>query len=318
VVLLFTGRYPTSVFDLVLGINRWALRVAAYVTLMTDQYPPFRLDLGGSEPPGTMLSVSSAPPTGDAGTGVSPTSSPVIEGPAPGAPAPGAPGGRSWGTGRIVSVVLGALLFLVAGGLLTVAATGAIASSTLRDGEGYLMSPAVSVSSSGSAVVSQTMELRSGTSVALPERLIGDLKARVDDRTSQPVFIGVARADDAATYLADVGYSTVLDPTAADGRPSYQQHSGGLPTSRPSKAGIWVASSIGTGRQTVTWPAREGQWTLVLMNADGSRGVGADVAVGATVPGLGGVLTGLFVLGGVLMAVSIVVLVLSVRRPNQR
>jgi hypothetical protein len=214
--------------------------------------------------------------------------------------------------------VLGALLFLVAGGLLTGAATGAIASSTLRDGEGFLMSPSVSVSSSGSAVVSQTMELRSGTSAALPERLLGDLKARVDDRTSQPVFIGVARSDDAATYLADVAHSTVLDPTAADGRPSYQQHSGGLPTTRPSKAGIWVTSSIGTGRQTVTWPAREGQWTLVLMNADGSRGVAADVAVGATVPGLGGVLVGLFVVGGVLMVVSIVVLVLSIRRPDER
>jgi hypothetical protein len=64
IVLLFTARYPKPIYDMVLGMDRWSIRVAAYAGLMTDQYPPFRLDQGGADP-GSVPAVPTAPqPTG--------------------------------------------------------------------------------------------------------------------------------------------------------------------------------------------------------------------------------------------------------------
>jgi Domain of unknown function (DUF4389) len=61
VILAFSGRYPQQMFDLVMGLNRWCYRVLAYAALMRDEYPPFRLDTGGTDP-GHFSSLAAGPP----------------------------------------------------------------------------------------------------------------------------------------------------------------------------------------------------------------------------------------------------------------
>jgi hypothetical protein len=65
VALLFTARYPRTLFNLVVGINRWLYRVTTYAALLRDEYPPFRLDQGPLEPTAGDLEASDRGPAQD-------------------------------------------------------------------------------------------------------------------------------------------------------------------------------------------------------------------------------------------------------------
>jgi hypothetical protein len=64
--LAFTGRYVPAIFDFEMGMQRWTYRVWAYAGLLTDAYPPFRLDNGGADP--GALSSKPAEPSGPGGS----------------------------------------------------------------------------------------------------------------------------------------------------------------------------------------------------------------------------------------------------------
>ncbi|MDR7252381.1 hypothetical protein J2X46_001357 [Nocardioides sp. BE266] len=293
VMLLFTGRYPQQIFDLVLGLNRWVLRVAGYVALMTDQYPPFRLDMGGHETP-TATREPDAPP------------------PAPLTAPPARP--RGWTTGRIVSVVAGSVLVLTGLGFAGAGATLALVGATDRD-DGFLMSPSISMDSSAYAITSEDARINTeGAPDWLPEKVLGDVRVTASSGSGD-VFIGLAPTADVETYLVGVARDTFRE--VRDGAAVLDPVTGGAPSAPPADQSFWVASATGSDA-TLDWAPEDGSWTFVLMRADGTEGVTADVATGAEVPVLDAVVAALLVLAGLTLLAGALLIAVPIRTVARR
>lgn len=222
---------------------------------------------------------------------------------------------RPWSAGRVLATVA-AVLFLVLGvGMLAGGGTLRLADGTLRNDDGYVMGSAHAWQSPGYAVRSESAEIHTdSTTLDLPERLLGTMTATADPATPNGVFLGVARTADVERYLADVARSTVVEPFGDNGEPTLTFVDGGSPGVAPTDATFWAASASGRGPQQITWEPEDGEWTLVVMNGEGTTPVAADVAIGAEVPVLDTLGTVLLVAGLVVVGLSGIGLWLALRR----
>jgi hypothetical protein len=265
VALLFTTRYPGGLFDLVVGLDRWVARVAAYALLLRDEYPPFRLDQGGTE-----------------GEGFAEPTFAVPEAPVPVAGEPGAPteppARRGWTGGRIALVVVGTIAGLLALGLLAGGCALVAVDQTQRDDDGFLMSPTQDFSTPTYAIVSESADLDTeGADWAL-DSFLGTVRIRSE--SDRPVFVGIGPAGEVTRYLGGVERD-VVDDLDSDGDPEYARRSGGAPSAPPGDETFWVASTAGAGERTLEWEPEDGDWRAVVMNEDASRGVSAELSIGA-------------------------------------
>jgi hypothetical protein len=294
IMLLFANRYPAGIFDFVMGLDRWVARVGAYVLLMRDEYPPFRLDQGGTDAP----------------TATADPALPAVADTTPAAAAPAVPA-RSTGA-RVLLIVVGVVAGIVAFGLLAGGCALVAVDRTQRDSDGFLMSPTREFSSPTYAIVSESADIDTDGAEWALDTFLGTVRIRSESTLA--VFVGIGPADEVGRFLDGIEHVVVTDLDST-GDPEYTRvpGSGTSPVVIPGEQTFWVASSSGMD-ETLDWEPEDGDWRVVVMNNDSSRGVAADLSIGAELGSVLWIGIGLLLAGALFAAAAALAITAGVRR----
>jgi hypothetical protein len=217
-------------------------------------------------------------------------------------------------TGHVVAGSVAALIAVV----LIVAGAFALWGESRKDADGYLSTGTERFTTTSRALASERLdvEVDDKSWIAGVEDL-GDTRLRVASANGEPVFAGIAAQRDVAAYLRGVEHTVVADIDSSPFSARHRERQGTREPAPPAEQDFWAASVQGSGPQTLHWTPGVGDWSVVVMNADGSAGVSADVSAGAEIAfleALGWSLTG----GGILLLVAGVALIARGVRPRSR
>jgi hypothetical protein len=218
--------------------------------------------------------------------------------------------------GRVVLIVIGALLALVGFGILAGGGTLVWAHTTQRDVGGFFNTPTDRLTTPTYAL---TASVDFGTNASqadvwVPVHPAGTVRIRAGAVNGRAVFIGIGPTASVNGWLAAVPHEHVTSIAFGPFSTDTQQVTGNQPATAPSAQTFWVASTAGTGRQSVEWPTQGGSWTVVVMNATPTSGVAVDVSVGMKTGLLLPIGIGLGVFGLVLLGMAGLLLYLGLRR----
>ena len=191
--------------------------------------------------------------------------------------------GRS--AGRIGLIVTGALsgalaLALLAGGGALVWAHG-----SKQDPQGYYSTGAKHLTTPTYALVSEGLDVGvDGPDSLFRNGRLGTVRVTATGSRSHPIFVGIARKSQIVSYLGTVSHDAVTDFEVDPFSVTYARRAGASIPAAPGKQTFWAAKASGSGRQTMSWKVAKGDWAVVVMNADATRGVRTNVSVGAKAP----------------------------------
>jgi hypothetical protein len=192
--------------------------------------------------------------------------------------------------GAWVVAALGAVM-VAAGG------TGIWADTWKRDDNGYFSANPHRYQTHTRAIATESIKVGS----YVPTWLAG--KVRLDVSGAKPLFVGIAPKSTVDAYLARIEHTEATSLGFDPFKVTYVDHTGTVDPRDPSREPFWAAAVSGTG-SPLTWKLRSGTWSIVVMNADGSRDVAATIGVGVKVPALLWVGIGLSVFGGALLVAA--------------
>jgi hypothetical protein len=187
-----------------------------------------------------------------------------------------------------------------------------------KDERGYLSTSAESFATGTHAIATDNLDIDlDGAEELVDSTGLSDIRLDVESQSDKPIFVGIARTDQVSSYLSGVSHTVLRDVDFDPFEARYSRQAGERRAAAPGDERIWAASTQGAGPQTLTWDVEDGDWSIVVMNADGSPGVQADVSAGAKLPYLTEIGWSAIGTGALLVPTAAGLLVLAVRAPRR-
>lgn len=218
-------------------------------------------------------------------------------------------------TRRILLLALGGVAVLVS---LAFLATGGLALwlDSTRDDDGFFTTSTEPFETTAFALESEDLDVASDAPGWLfGSGRFGDIRLRGDSLDpSRAIFLGIGDREAVASYLDGVAVDVVTDVNFEPFEPTYRREAGARAPGAPGDQAFWAASAQGRGPQSLRWTVEPGEWTVVVMNADGARGVGVDLQLGANIGFVRGIGIGFLAVGALLLLGGAVMIWLGASR----